>query len=70
MLKVIAEHKAHRITKSGRFFKVFKPEGGNLTYQRFVSIEAAKCCIDATLEKRSYTAKEYATVYPMNSSWT
>ena len=64
MVKVIEMHREQRITKSGKFFKVYKADGGNLTYSRFVSIEAAKCGINAILENRKYTPAEHAIVNP------
>lgn len=62
------KYKEQIIKSSGkRFYAVYKPSGGRLTYGRYQTIEACKVVIDAVLEQRPLTDAEYSLVYPQRS---
>jgi hypothetical protein len=58
-------YRGYQIRKSGKMFWKATLDGhSNALNQRFLSVEAVKAAINATVEHRVYTPEEYRTVYP------
>lgn len=57
------QHKGFTIRKSGKLYKVMDGKEPKF-FHRFVSVEACKCAINSSIEKRPYTPEEHAIVYP------